>query len=38
MKVALEASTLATDETWTRNFDIERQMEVVARMINVSGL
>jgi len=38
MKAALEASTLATDETWNRDYDIERQMEVVARMIDVAEL
>ena len=38
MKTALEASTLATAGTWNRNFGIERQMEVVARMIDVAEL
>ena len=37
MKEALDNSQLATSATWNRNTEIERQLEVVARLINVSS-
>ena len=38
LRAVLEASQLGTEDTWDRDSDIEKQLEVVARMINVSNI